>query len=245
MYMHISKRKRLLLAALLPILALSVGGIAFAVTREVSPGGSARADTPVFGPTPPVGNQTPEWFVAPEQTRSAEPVLSDQVINGIHVGRDVRRQGGPCDGIPNNSAEIQTRPYADAQASFLGITPKYLPRGSVEETSQSFSNSIFCGRVLAHTQRRFEVPADPKTGRLGGHLIISRSVGGPYETVVLPAKDFSAGSVSGRNAVFVKPTTPEGFGQSVIVIAEQWGVTTIDATGLTFAEVQRIAEGLY
>ncbi len=89
-----TRRKRLLLAALLPILALSVAGIAFAVRREVSPGGSARADTPVFGPTPPVGNQTPEWFVAPEQTRSAEPVLSDQVINGIHVGRDVRRQGG-------------------------------------------------------------------------------------------------------------------------------------------------------
>ncbi len=63
--------------------------------------------------------------------------------------------------------------------------------------------------------------------------------------VDLPAKDFTAGSVAGRKAIFVKPTTPEGFGESAIVIAEPWGVTILDAVGMTLGELQKIAEGLY
>jgi hypothetical protein len=43
----------------------------------------------------------------------------------------------------------------------------------------------------------------------------------------------------------VKPTTPEGFGESAIVIAEPWGVTILDAVGMTLGELQKIAEGLY
>ena len=61
----------------------------------------------------------------------------------------------------------------------------------------------------------------------------------------LPAKDFATGSVAGRKAVLVKPTTPDGFGESVIVVAEPWGITLLDAVGMTLGELQRIAEGLY
>jgi hypothetical protein len=51
--------------------------------------------------------------------------------------------------------------------------------------------------------------------------------------------------VAGRKAVLVKPTTPDGFGESVIVVAEPWGITLLDAVGMTLGELQRIAEGLY
>jgi hypothetical protein len=120
-----------------------------------------------------------------------------------------------------------------------------LPSGTVEDKSVDFSNAVFCAGNLASTQRHFEVPADRTTGRYGGFLIVARYLGEPYATVDLPAQDFAAGSIAGRKAVLVKPTTADGSGDSAIVIAEPWGLTVLSAHGITLSELQRVAEGLY
>ncbi len=241
-----TRRKRLLLAALLPILALSVAGIAFAVTREVSPGGSARADTPEYGPTPPVGNQTPDALVAPEQTRAAEPKF-DQIINGLHVGPGTQRRVTPCEGIPNDSKDIQNRPYSDSRsvalAGGLAIEPKYLPTGTTNDPTRDVA--VLCAGTLAMTGRDFYVPADRNTGRYGGYLLVRRSLGEPFALVDLPARDFSPGTISGRMAVLVRPTTSDGFGDSAVVVADPQGVTVLYARGITLAELVNVAEGLY
>jgi len=244
--MQMSRRRRLLLAGLLPVLALATAGLAFviSISREVAPSGSASADTPFYGPTPPVGNQTPFAWVPAQQTRAAQPQY-DQVINDIHVGPGSTRRGGPCDGPSEPGVEYDNRVYSasDVKGNPLAIEPKYLPAGTTNDPTGD--RASYCRGALASTGRVFYVPADRNIGRFGGVLRIRRYLGEHYATIHLPAQDFGPGTLAGRKAVFVKPTTPDGAGNSAIVVAEPWGVTVLEADGITLAELQRIAEGLY
>jgi hypothetical protein len=225
------------------VLAIAAGGAAFAISREVAPDSSVSADDPVYGSTPPKGNATPFGFVPAEKTRAAKP-LSDVVINGISVGPNSVRTGGPCEGIPNDSAEINERPYSDARNTLLAIEPKYLPSGTREEPNLR-NVAVFCRGEIAGTQRTYSVPADPNLPRFGGSLSILRSKGERAARISLPADDFSPGAIAGRPAVLIRPTTPEGVGSSAIVIAEDFGVTVLQASGLRLEELIRVAEGLY
>jgi DNA-binding CsgD family transcriptional regulator len=230
------------------VVASAVAGIAlfvwlvfsqenFMVSRRWVPGSTVPPTA-----VPGVESKEPFWYQRLEEERSLKPRF-DVVLNGINIGPTSDRRGGPCEGIPNTSSEIVPRPYAQARGSELEVEPRYLPVGTT--VNENASSTIVCRGVIAFVVRDFDVPPDRAAGRFGGWVMVSRWLGEKYVRILLPTEEFEAGIVAGRPAVFVPPTTPEGSGISVIAIAEPFGMTVLQAKGITFEELLRVAESLY
>ena len=194
---------------------------------------------------PPVATpRDPGWFLPLIEEDRAKPRF-DQTINGITVGPTSSRRGGPCEGLSGTSAEVSSGPYDRDRAGQLRIEPKYLPAGTLTSDGVLLQGLVVCRGVPASTSRLFEVPADRSTGRFGGPIVIARYVGEPYALISEPAERFQPGLIGDRKAVFVKPITIDGLGKSAVVVAESFGLTVIEAQGLSLAEVVKVAEGLY
>jgi hypothetical protein len=127
-----------------------------------------------------------------------------------------------------SEAEIQATPYR------IDIPP-YLPPGAIENEAPY---GIECQSDLISAFRRFDFRP------YGGAVSIFRHVGRWTIEWGVSAGRISSGTIEGRKAAFIKPLTPEGFGDSAILVREAWGVTQISGDDLPFDELTRIAEGV-
>jgi hypothetical protein len=183
---------------------------------------------------------TPFWY-APLLEREAQKPPIDESLAGVRVGPQRVPKVGSCDAVGPTSP--RTGPVSESQTkgSPLEVSPTYLPSG----TEKLWILAGECGGVLASVEVQYFVPADVPAGRFGGHLNIYRFRGEPEFTLTHSAERVSVGEVKGRPAVLASPITDDGFGDSAVIVREDFGLTVIRASGITMDEVLKIAEGLY
>jgi hypothetical protein len=180
------------------------------------------------------------WYVALLEEERIKP-RAEQVIAGIKIGPRLVPRGGPCEGTPSSAPN--TGPISEAQTSGtpLEVSPKFLPPG----TEKLWTLAGECRGTLASVEVQLFVPADIPSGRFGGALNIFRFRGELEFGLDLPAERMAEGKIAGRPAVLVSPITDSGFGESAVVIQEDFGLTVIRATGVRLQELIQIGESLY
>lgn len=198
---------------------------------------TAKPDTPAALPqraTPPTPFPGAPWYV-PYLEEEARASRFDDDLNGIRIGPSVTPQS-PC--APGEARAVSEEA---AVGTPLEIQPAYLPPGSIPIGS----DASMCRDQVIGTVREYTIPAASPASRFGGHLLVVRSAGSHEVSLNEAADRASAVTIAGRPAVAFRPLTPEGWGPSALVVAEPWGITRLQATGLPAHELQRIAEGLY
>lgn len=160
------------------------------------------------------------------------------VVNGIRLyGPDadaaVQRES-PCNYVKPEELEYVT--MSDVAGTPMEIIPTYLPAGA-EEVDPMWPPMV-CRGILASVERQWLVRGK------GVDIFIYRRQGEHATATEASPERVSAGTVSGRPAALIKPLTPEGYGQSAVIVAEDFGITIVSAFGLPLEETIKIAEGL-
>ena len=214
--------------------ALFLAISSFVIVRELRGPAEVSADPP--------GSR---WADRPDGWRELlldaedEAPRFDGTLNGIRIAPTLPRGGASCG--PGDRAGYVDRDAVRGEA--VEIAPSYLPAGTVAgaETVLACPN----GTVLEHVIE-YEVPTDYTLERFGGGMAIVRGVTGePRFALDASAERARTAEIAGRPAVVFRPLSEDGFGPSAVIVAEPWGVTAVQAYGLTEDEVVRIAEGLY
>jgi len=223
--------RRLAVALVLVLVLTAAGTGAFVALRPGGGGEEAAA-----GPR----RELKPWWWVPLVEEDASKPRGDMVINGIHVGPNMQWRGVPCG--PGYGDPVPATPE-EAAASGMDVSPAYLPEGAVYLPDAEAATK--CGNQVVSVYKAWSVPADPVKLRWGGLLEISCMRADRYVPLDVPAERMGPGEVLGRPAVFVRPLTEDGFGQSHIIIADEYGITWVQADGITFDELLRVAESLY
>jgi len=215
--------KRLILGALLAV-ALGVGSF-FAAYQLWPDGGRTEAQPDIVM----------EWEAA-RQEEAAKPRF-EGVVNGIRLYRTdadpaVRRKW-VCTGARDE--EVAHPAMSDVAGTPMEIIPTYLPPGAEEQPSMW--PPVICKGVVAYVDRVWIV-------RGKGDFFIIRYQGEQAMDISASADRVSAATVGGKRAVLVAPITPDGYGQSSVILAEDFGITIVSADGLPLEETVKIAEGL-
>lgn len=224
---HMRRISTLCAILLVSLVACRDGGGAMSPTGVASPAGS---EAPRVGQTPPAGAP---WYEAYLEEERRAPVF-DGELNGIRIGPSVV-PSGPC-----RLGESREVAGDAATGTAVEIRPAYLP----PQTSEVGSSASVCAGQTAVAVREYVLAPHPEGAPSGGRVTIVRRLGSHEVPLQQAATRASAATVLGRPAVAFRPLTPEGWGPSALVIAEPWGTTTLQATGLPAAELERIAEGL-
>jgi len=219
---------RLAVALVLVLVLTAAGTGAFVALRPGGGGEEAAAG--------PRRELKPFWYVPIVEEELRRP-RADLVVNGIHVGPNSGRRGGPC-AVHGNPVYVGPEEVAGSE---LDISPSYLPPG----TKFLEMEAVACGGQLSTVVSRYWVEPDPVSMRFGGNLRFVRYRGEHYAELYVAADRVEAGTVKGRPAVFVRPLTDDGFGESFVIVAEDFGITFIEGNGITFDELLRVAESLY
>jgi len=159
------------------------------------------------------------------------------VVNGIRLyGADADRAVQRKDACSDASRdEVEHLAMSDVAGTPMEIVPTYLPAGA-EEVAPMWPPMV-CKGIVANVERQWII-------RSKGFFIISRRQGEQAIDTDASADRVSAATVGGKPAVLIKPLTPEGYGYSVVIVAEDFGLTVIGADGLPLDETIKIAEGL-
>jgi len=96
-----------------------------------------------------------------------------------------------------------------------------------------------CKGILVYVQRDWVMRDE------GADFFIIRYQGEHAIDISASADRISAGTIGGKPAALVEPITPDGYGYSMVIVAEDFGITVIAADGLPLEETVKIAEGLY
>jgi len=96
---------------------------------------------------------------------------------------------------------------------------------------------VACKGVVVSVEREWVI-------RSKGHFSIAHRQGEQAIAIDASADRVSAATVGGKRAALVKPLAPDGFGYSMVIVAEDFGLTVIGASGLPIEETVKIAEGL-
>lgn len=96
---------------------------------------------------------------------------------------------------------------------------------------------MICKGILAYVDRQWIV-------RGKGDFFIIRYQGEHAIDINASADRVSPGTINGKPAVLVAPITPDGYGRSGVIVAEDFGITVVSAFGLPLEETVKIAEGL-
>jgi hypothetical protein len=187
----------------------------------------------------------------------------NQEINGILVW-----PGGPgglsTDGVApkldlcaETNAESHYAAAENALGTVLDVNPAYLPEGVELSHPWMPADVMECGGTVISVLKYYYVPSKFSQGDQTGYLLWS---GGEFsiwrmlsERHAFPlfgaAKRMGPISIAGRSAVLMRPVMPEGMdigmGDGAIVIAEDFGLTVIQGSGLPLSEFIKVAEGLY
>jgi len=190
------------------------------------------------GDEPPEG--VSDIILEREQARQEEEAKPrfEGVVNGIRLyptgaGPAVERQSICTDAAPE---EVEHVTMSDVAGTPMEIIPTYLPAGA-EETSPMWPPAK-CKGILVYVQRDWVMRDE------GADFFIIRYQGEQAIDISASADRISAGTIGGKPAVLVEPITPDGYGYSMVIVAEDFGITVIAADGLPLEETVKIAEGL-
>jgi hypothetical protein len=190
------------------------------------------------------GEQPPEGVsdIVLEQQRIREEELAkprfEGVVNGIRLyatNADVPPQRNwACTGATPEEVEHVSM---DAVAGTpMEIIPTYLPAGA-EEVDAALP-PVICKGTVAYVEREWIIRRDDADFR------IQCREGERVVDIDASADRVSASTVRGKPAVLVEPLTPDGYGRSIVIMAEDFGFTVVSAFGLPLEETVKIAEGL-
>ncbi len=201
------------------------------VVATASPG--AASATPLPNPTlPPLAAEQERL----RQEEDAKPKF-EGVVNGIRLypatGKASPREDACSDAEPGEVEQITMDAVAGTP---MEITPTYLPDGAEEVAPMS--PPVACKGTVVYVERRWNV-----RGR-GADFSIVRRQGEQAIDTDASADRTSAATVGGKRAVLVAPLTPAGYGYSMVIVAEGFGLTTVISFGLPLDESVKIAEGL-
>jgi len=170
------------------------------------------------------------------QEEAAKPRF-EGVVNGIRLysltsDTAVERKDACSDASRD---EVEHLTLSDVAGTPMEIIPTYLPPGA-EEVDPMWP-PVACKGIVANVQRDWII-------RGKGHFYISRRQGEQAIDIDASADRVSAATVGGKPAVVEAPLGPDGFGQSMVIVAEDFGITIVFADGLPLEETVKIAEGL-
>jgi hypothetical protein len=159
------------------------------------------------------------------------------VVNGIRLyslsaGPDVQRKDACSDAKPEEAEELT---LSDVAGTSMEIIPTYLPAGAEEQSPME--PPVACKGIVVSVQRWWII-------RGKGFFLISRREGEQAIDTDTSADRVSAATIGGKPAAVVAPVAPDGFGPSMVIVAEDFGITIVFADGLPLEETVKIAEGL-
>ncbi len=177
-----------------------------------------------------------EWEAA-RQEEEAKPRF-EGVVNGIRLYRTgaepaVHRESA-CNYVKPEELEYVT--ISEVAGTPMEIVPTYLPAGA-EEIAPMWPPMI-CKGILANVEREWIMRHE------GANFFIARRQGEQAIDINASADRVSPGTINGKPAALVAPITPDGYGQSMVIVAEDFGITIVSAFGLPLEETVKIAEGL-
>jgi hypothetical protein len=216
--------KRIFLGAILAV-ALGVG--CFFAAHELWPDGGQAGTQPDI---------RLEW----ERIRLEEAAKPrfEGVVNGIRLyGPDVDAAVQRKDACSQASRdEVEHLTMTDVAGTAMDIVPTYLPAGA--EEVDPMSPPVACKGTLASVERWWVIRDR------GADFFISHRQGEQAIDTDASAGRVSPATVGAKRAVLIKPLTPEGYGQSAVIVAEEFGITIVSAFDLPLEETVKIAEGL-
>jgi hypothetical protein len=215
--------KRLILGVFLAV-ALGVGSF-FVAYRLWPDGGQTEAQPDIIAERDQLTRE-----------EAAKPRF-EGVVNGIRLysldaGPDVQRKDACSDAKPEEAEELT---MSDVAGTPMEIIPTYLPPGAEEVAPME--PPVACKGIVVNVQRWWAM-------RGKGDFYVSRRQGEQAIASNASADRVSAATVGGKPAVVVAPLAPDGFGQSTVIVAEDFGITIVFADGLPIEETVKIAEGL-
>ena len=159
------------------------------------------------------------------------------VVNGIRLysldaGPDVQRKDACSDAKPEEAEELT---MSDVAGTPMEIIPTYLPPGA--EEVDPMEPPVACKGIVANVQRWWII-------RGKADFYVSRRQGEQAIATDASAERVSAATVGGKSAVLVAPLAPDGFGQSAVIMAEDFDITIVSGLDLPMEETMKIAEGL-
>lgn len=158
-------------------------------------------------------------------------------FNGVLAGvRIVDPEAGAA--VPRCSLDLVTglgEGMLRAAGTFVEVDPETLPRGTFE-IEAPFGEACD-GRVTTVSRQYQLLP-------YGGTLGIVRRFGTNIVPIATSRDRIRVGSIDGHSAVFVLPVTPEGFGDSAILVADRGSVTIIAADSIAFEDLLHVARGV-
>ena len=215
--------KRLILGIFVAA-ALGVGSL-FAAYRLWPDGGRTEAQPDIM--------MEREQLMLEEE---AKPRL-EGVVNGIRLysldAEAALQRKDACSDASRD--EVEHLAMSDVAGTPMEIVPTYLPAGA-EEVAPMWPPMV-CKGIVANVERQWII-------RSKGFFIISRRQGEQAIDTDASADRVSAATVGGKRAVLVAPLTREGYGYSMVILAEDFGLSVIGADGLAIDETIKIAEGL-
>jgi len=218
--------KRLILGVLSAVVAGLAVPLVGCEVEETEPTPTAQAT-----PTPDIRAELERLRLEEDAKPRFEGVLS-----GIRLytggGKDVERKNACSDAKPE---EVQHLDMSAVVGTPMEIDPSYLPASAEEQPTMW--PPVACKGIVTDVERWWVIPGK-------GNLFIARRQGEQAVASSSSADRVSAGTVGGKPAVLVAPLTPEGYGQSVVIIAEDFGLTIVFADGLPLDETVKVAEGL-
>jgi hypothetical protein len=159
------------------------------------------------------------------------------VVNGIRLyGPDADAAVQRKDACSEASRdEVEHLTMSDVAGTAMDIVPTYLPAGA--EEVDPMSPPVACRGTLVSVERWWVI-------RGKGNFFIARRQGEQAIDTDASADRVSPTTVGGKRAVLIKSLTPEGYGQSAVIVAEEFGITIVSAFDLPLEETVKIAEGL-
>ena len=207
-------------------LALALGIASFFAAYQLWPGDEQTDAGPDI---------VTQWEQA-RQEEVAKPRF-EGVVNGIRLydtnaDPAVQRKDACSDAKPD---EVEHLTMSAVAGTPMEIIPTYVPPGA-EEVDPMWP-PVACKGTVVSVERRWII-------RGKAHFYISRRQGEQAIATDASRERVSAATVGGKRAVLVDPITPDGFGQSAVIVAEEFGITIVSASGLPIEETVKIAEGL-
>jgi hypothetical protein len=190
------------------------------------------------GDEPPEG--VSDIILEREQARQEEEAKPrfEGVVNGIRLyptnAEPAVYRESACNYVKSEEREYVT--MSEVAGTPMEITPTYLPPDA-EEIDPMWP-PVMCKGILASVERQWVIRDE------GVHLFIARRQGEHAADTTASADRISAGTIGDKPAVLVEPITPDGYGYSMVIVAEDFGITVVAADGLPLEETVKIAEGL-